>query len=830
MSLRHKFLSCLLVSFSSLILTGCHQSEEKFQWTPTLGTTEQTGNEVRSIESAPTPHDYDWKQKHRSSHNFSTVNMKSGPKLLWTCDSDDITFDVYIDKTGSDDIFATSLFNNAITEYFGSNKLYIANPSGASQNFTVTYQILTDNPEYVYITSSYKPQDGQSHRSSENFNLGDQDMYRIECPDGVSFDIMEDVTGNDNIIVSGISNGGLIPNPGSSKDLYIANPSGRTAAFMITFIPYESDPEYTYVTSSPSPMDGQDNRASQNFRLGDEMLYQVQCPDGVNFGIWEDVSGKDNVIISEISNGCTIANPGSSKDLYIANPSGSDNAFMITFTPYPSNPDYIYITSAASPLEGQEHRSSPDISSSDYEDCKLWMVECDENISFDWIADVTWDVDRTAFNKLTNGTVLNYIGETMYIANPVGATSAFTVTLKPYTPEDPNSIVITCNYTNGELYRSSFHSFKFGSYVQYQVECDEGISFDIVNADNGSVTNIPSITNLKNGDIITTPRYAGFSNYYIKNPKGATQTFNVTLHPIDNSEWMTQLSDNTYLYDLSIPGTHDSGTSAVGGIAKCQNTTIATQLQAGIRYFDIRVDEGLNIKHSSVDCKIDFSDVMNDFKEYLSLHPGEVILMELSNSSSGEEVAGPLSSYLNDPIMWTGNYIPTLGEARGKVVLLRRFAGSSKGINILDIWPDDTVNPDAVNGDGCKFYIEDRYFSADEAIHDTREKSELVNNAIQDAINNPGNQKMYLIFNSVAGRLVYEPWVYAWATNITDPTMNPELSNIISNLAENGTATRPLRIGIIIMDFYCLNGIDDPCKLVDRIINLNFTTPIRQVN
>ena len=149
MSLRHKFLSCLLVSFSSLILTGCHQSEEKFQWTPTLGTTEQTGNEVRSIESAPTPHDYDWKQKHRSSHNFSTVNMKSGPKLLWTCDSDDITFDVYIDKTGSDDIFATSLFNNAITEYFGSNKLYIANPSGASQNFTVTYQILTDNPEYV---------------------------------------------------------------------------------------------------------------------------------------------------------------------------------------------------------------------------------------------------------------------------------------------------------------------------------------------------------------------------------------------------------------------------------------------------------------------------------------------------------------------------------------------------------------------------------------------------------------------------------------------------------------------------------------------------------
>ena len=100
---------------------------------------------------------------------------------------------------------------------------------------------------------------------------------------------------------------------------------------------------------------------------------------------------------------------------------------------------------------------------------------------------------------------------------------------------------------------------------------------------------------------------------------------------------MSGLSDNLYLYDLSIPGTHDSCTGTIdlstipNKMAQCQNTSIAIQLEHGIRYFDIRVDEDQNIKHGSIDCDVDFGDVMNDFKSYLQRYPKEVILMELSN-------------------------------------------------------------------------------------------------------------------------------------------------------------------------------------------------------
>ena len=68
---------------------------------------------------------------------------------------------------------------------------------------------------------------------------------------------------------------------------------------------------------------------------------------------------------------------------------------------------------------------------------------------------------------------------------------------------------------------------------------------------------------------------------------------------VDGPCWMSHVEGNKYLDELSIPGTHDSGTCSVdndtepqSSQAKCQQDYIPTQLLEGIRYFDIRLGKG----------------------------------------------------------------------------------------------------------------------------------------------------------------------------------------------------------------------------------------------
>ena len=58
----------------------------------------------------------------------------------------------------------------------------------------------------------------------------------------------------------------------------------------------------------------------------------------------------------------------------------------------------------------------------------------------------------------------------------------------------------------------------------------------------------------------------------------------------DGNNWMGLLNGNLSLASLSIPGTHDSGASYEywSGTAKCQDISIASQLDIGIRFLDIR--------------------------------------------------------------------------------------------------------------------------------------------------------------------------------------------------------------------------------------------------
>jgi 1-phosphatidylinositol phosphodiesterase len=51
---------------------------------------------------------------------------------------------------------------------------------------------------------------------------------------------------------------------------------------------------------------------------------------------------------------------------------------------------------------------------------------------------------------------------------------------------------------------------------------------------------------------------------------------------------MRYLPDTSELSQLTLPGTHESCTAGLIEGAACQNWDLATQLQYGIRYVDIR--------------------------------------------------------------------------------------------------------------------------------------------------------------------------------------------------------------------------------------------------
>lgn len=168
---------------------------------------------------------------------------------------------------------------------------------------------------------------------------------------------------------------------------------------------------------------------------------------------------------------------------------------------------------------------------------------------------------------------------------------------------------------------------------------------------------------------------------------------------IDGPCWMKYVDDNKFLDELSIPGTHDSGTCSVdndtepqSSQVKCQQDYIPTQLLEGIRYFDIRLGKG----NDPGICHGDFylfkkdgyylhlSDVIGYFKTFLSENPREALIMLASrgnDEATDDGVTTAFAKVMDDKpdLFYTSSHVPTLGEVRGKIVLLRRFrlAGNS---------------------------------------------------------------------------------------------------------------------------------------------------------
>lgn len=184
--------------------------------------------------------------------------------------------------------------------------------------------------------------------------------------------------------------------------------------------------------------------------------------------------------------------------------------------------------------------------------------------------------------------------------------------------------------------------------------------------------------------------------------KGYDSAYSFDADLAHNPSWMAAVPDDVNLTSLSIPGTHDTMTYGMPDNIwlQCQNHDLATQLQGGLRYFDIRgrlVNDTIGIYHSIGYTGYTLTDVVRDMFAFLDENPSEAIIMRLKEEGKpvgdardrGVTFEDVFNDFRHqDPVTGPGfekhlfqpdapaeqsDFLPTLGALRGKILLLEDF-------------------------------------------------------------------------------------------------------------------------------------------------------------
>lgn len=275
----------------------------------------------------------------------------------------------------------------------------------------------------------------------------------------------------------------------------------------------------------------------------------------------------------------------------------------------------------------------------------------------------------------------------------------------------------------------------------------------------------------------------------IINEKTSSRT---SLASVGIINWMSGIQDNTLVSKISIPGTHDSGAmieGPLGGTAKTQNLAIADQLNAGVRFLDIRcrhIDNSFTIHHGAIYQNLNFDDVLKACYSFLDSHPTETIIMsvkeEYNASNTSRTFEKTFDSYVEkNPSKWDlGNTIPTLGVIRGKIKLLRRFsAGVSKGIDAT-AWADNSTFE--INNPGVSIKVQDYY-----KVENNDDKWSKISALYNDAKNDTGN-KLFINFSSG-----YKPLLFGIPSIPTVSNMiNPKLKTLFQGSPQGSYGIMPI--------------------------------------
>jgi len=275
---------------------------------------------------------------------------------------------------------------------------------------------------------------------------------------------------------------------------------------------------------------------------------------------------------------------------------------------------------------------------------------------------------------------------------------------------------------------------------------------------------------------------------------------------------MSYLDGNLLLNQINIPGTHDSGTfdiaklynddflefvirrqgitsvyeTVISDLAQTQDLDITEQLEKGIRYLDVRLANNdivpdnlflsqgnLNIVGTVFCVKSDditsltFDNVISECVEFLRKNVKETIIMHIKEERIVEKTKNLdqiIAKYtlLNTnkvpntedkeykDYFYIGNSIPTLEDARGKIVLVTRkdpyiYKDNDNNQKFLGIRINVESNEECYNyptdGNKCYSIINENYRVQDAYKLDAMHKAHLVEDVLAGNINDNDNKK-----------------------------------------------------------------------------------------
>ena len=175
-------------------------------------------------------------------------------------------------------------------------------------------------------------------------------------------------------------------------------------------------------------------------------------------------------------------------------------------------------------------------------------------------------------------------------------------------------------------------------------------------------------------------------------------------HPTSyNASWMKSIPDTTKISQMTIPGTHNS--CALHGIccARTQTWSLPEQMNAGLRYFDIRLrlyNNTLRAFHEFIDQEDTFDIILNYALNFLEQNPSESIIMQIVKEYKVENCSKSIQDMYDEYIKDIKDKIVDfkkkddikMGDIRGKILMVKIFGRSTRfmpGFLVQNNW---TVN------------------------------------------------------------------------------------------------------------------------------------------
>jgi hypothetical protein len=289
---------------------------------------------------------------------------------------------------------------------------------------------------------------------------------------------------------------------------------------------------------------------------------------------------------------------------------------------------------------------------------------------------------------------------------------------------------------------------------------------------------------------------------------------------------LLDIDANTTLADITIPGTHDTGTWNGNSNDRCQSMNFQQQLEWGIRWFDLRLVvnlEDMEIYHAGDRQNVYLArDILPVLKQFLIDNPTETVVLCVHHefglaghcndtpNPRGRDFDGLLHDLLMRGVTTNKLYdqpaMPKLARLGGCIVLMRRDKGATFGIRQLDQWPGDSTGTFTSGIGNVKFSVQDAYGYASDYL---TAKWRNVRDQLQAAANRKDGAAWYINFTSASRAPLTTPVEIAVA--------EPDLQGV--NYQFHGylcSQVSPVHLGTIPMDFP-----ESPYGLVKLLISMN---------